>query len=185
MEPAVSEPAAPPVVAVRDVWMTYPSARSGAEVHALERINLEVHAGEFVCLVGPSGCGKTTLLNVIAGFLAPTRGEVLVEGTPARGPDPRRIFIIQEGGVFPWLTVRQNVGFGVHGRDPAEQERVVRHYIDLVGLTGFEGVYPRALSGGMRQRVEIAPWPRGRKSSTGTSRSGPWTTSPASRCGPT
>jgi NitT/TauT family transport system ATP-binding protein len=136
--------------------MTYRSAGSGREVHALERINVEVHAGEFVCFVGPSGCGKTTLLNIIAGFLAPTRGEVLVDGVPVRGPDPRRVFIFQEGGVFPWLTVWQNVGFGVRAADPAERERVVRHYIDLVGLTGFEAVYPRALSGGMRQRVEIA-----------------------------
>ncbi len=143
-------------VAVRDLWMTFPGPRGGKEVRVLERINVEVRRGEFVCFVGPSGCGKTTLLNIVGGFLAATRGEVLVEGEPVRGPDPRRIFIFQDGGVFPWLTVRGNVAFGIARKSTTEGERVVRHYLDMVGLTGFEGAYPRELSGGMRQRVEIA-----------------------------
>ena len=143
-------------VAVRDLWMTFRGAQAGQEVHVLEHINVEVRRGEFVCFVGPSGCGKTTLLNIAAGFLRPTRGEVLAEGQPVRGPDPRRIFIFQEGGVFPWLTVRENVGFGLTRKSSAERERIVEHYIHMVGLTGFERNYPRELSGGMRQRVEIA-----------------------------
>jgi ABC-type nitrate/sulfonate/bicarbonate transport system ATPase subunit len=140
-------------VTVRDLWMTFPGARSGEDVHVLENINLEVAAGQFVCIVGPSGCGKTTLLNIVGGFLTGTRGEVLVQGEPVHGPDPRRIFIFQEGGVFPWLTVHDNIGFGVNS---AERERIIQHYVAMVGLTGFEKAYPRELSGGMRQRVEIA-----------------------------
>jgi ABC-type nitrate/sulfonate/bicarbonate transport system ATPase subunit len=136
--------------------MTYPGKRHAGPTHVLERINLEVREGEFVCIVGPSGCGKTTLLNIIAGFLSASRGKVLVEGEPVRGPDRRRIFIFQEGGVFPWLTVRENIGFGLDRRHRLEHEAVIRHYVELVGLSGFERSYPRELSGGMRQRVEIA-----------------------------
>jgi ABC-type nitrate/sulfonate/bicarbonate transport system ATPase subunit len=82
-----------PAIVVRDLWMTFPGHGSSGPVHVLERIDLDVHAGEFVCLVGPSGCGKTTLLNIIGGFLAPTQGVVRVQGEPVQGPDPRRIFI--------------------------------------------------------------------------------------------
>jgi NitT/TauT family transport system ATP-binding protein len=142
-------------VALRDVWMTFPGPRGG-EFPVLERIDLDVPAGEFVCIVGPSGCGKTTLLHIVAGFQVATQGQVLVEGQTVQGPDPRRIFIFQEGGVFPWLTVEENVGFGLARKSGAEQQRIVQHYIEMVGLTGFEKSYPRELSGGMRQRVEIA-----------------------------
>ena len=145
-----------PTVAVRDLWLSYPGRHGGESVHVLERVNVNIRRGEFVCLVGPSGCGKTTLLNIIGGFLQPTRGEVLVEGTPVQGPDPRRIFIFQEGGVFPWLTVADNIGFGLLRRRKADRDRVVAHYVAMVGLAGFERSYPRELSGGMRQRVEIA-----------------------------
>jgi NitT/TauT family transport system ATP-binding protein len=142
-------------VAIRDVWMTY-SARGTQPVHVLENVNLTVEHGEFVCIVGPSGCGKSTLLNIVCGFLQPTRGEVLVQGEVVTGPDPRRIFVFQEGGVFPWLTVAQNVGLGLLAKPAAERRGIVQHYVDMVGLTGFESAYPRQLSGGMRQRVEIA-----------------------------
>jgi ABC-type nitrate/sulfonate/bicarbonate transport system ATPase subunit len=122
----------------------------------LEHIDLEVREGEFVCIVGPSGCGKSTLLNIIGGFLKRSRGEVLVEGQPVAGPDPRRVFVFQENGVFPWLTVEENIGFGLLKKSNAERERTVAHYVDMVGLNGFERAYPRELSGGMKQRVEIA-----------------------------
>ncbi len=143
-------------VTVRDLWMSFPGKQPGQQVHVLERVNLEVQPGEFVCIVGPSGCGKSTLLNVIGGFLRPTRGEVRVEGEPVTGPGPRRIFVFQENGVFPWLTVEENVGFGLGTKPEPERNQIVAHYLEMVGLTGFEQAYPRELSGGMRQRVEIA-----------------------------
>lgn len=151
-----AERTAPAAVLVRDVWMDFPRKQRGQSVPVLERINVEIEPGEFVCVVGPSGCGKTTLLNIIAGFLNASRGEVLVEGDPVHGPDPRRIVIFQEGSVFPWLNVSANVGFGLSRKTVAEREHIVQHYIDMVGLTGFESAYLRQLSGGMRQRVEIA-----------------------------
>ncbi len=145
-----------PVVSVRDLWMSFPGKNAGEEVHVLERIDLEVAVGEFVCIVGPSGCGKSTLLNIVGGFLTQTRGEALVEGQVVHGPDPRRIFVFQENGVFPWLTVRENIGFGLSAKSEEERVQTVAHYTGMVGLVGFEGAYPRELSGGMRQRVEIA-----------------------------
>jgi NitT/TauT family transport system ATP-binding protein len=135
--------------------MSFPGKKNGEPVHVLERIDLDVLEGEFVCIVGPSGCGKSTLLNIVAGFVPHTRGEVIVEGQPVHGPDPRRIFVFQENGIFPWLTVRDNITFGLRRDDP-KREEVLRHYVEMVGLKGFEGAYPRELSGGMRQRVEIA-----------------------------
>ncbi len=143
-------------VLIRDLWMTFPAKRAGRPVPVLEDVNAEVAPGEFVCLVGPSGCGKSTLLNIVGGFVRATRGEVKVQGDPVTGPDPRRIFVFQENGVFPWLTVWENIGFGVRKKKEEERTRIVRHYIDMVGLGGFEHAYPRELSGGMRQRVEIA-----------------------------
>ena len=145
-----------PAVQVRDLWMSFPGKQSGEEIHVLERINLEVREGEFVCIVGPSGCGKSTLLNIIGGFLTATRGEAIVEGQPVHGPDPRRVFVFQENGVFPWLTVQENIGFGLGQKSGAERRDIVAHYVEMVGLQGFERSYPRELSGGMKQRVEIA-----------------------------
>ena len=136
--------------------MSFPGKWPGEQVHVLERVNFEVRDGEFVCLVGPSGCGKSTLLNIIAGFLKCTRGQAIVEGQPVTGPDPRRIFVFQENGVFPWLTVQENIGFGLLQKSRAERAGIVAHYVDMVGLGGFERSYPRELSGGMKQRVEIA-----------------------------
>jgi ABC-type nitrate/sulfonate/bicarbonate transport system ATPase subunit len=144
------------LIHVRDGWMSFPGKAAGMPIHVLERINFDVRKGEFVCLVGPSGCGKSTMLNILGGFLKETRGEVRVEGAAVNGPDPGRIFVFQENGVFPWLTVAENVGFGLLKSPRPERERRVAHYIDMVGLGGFENAYPRELSGGMRQRVEIA-----------------------------
>jgi ABC-type nitrate/sulfonate/bicarbonate transport system ATPase subunit len=130
--------------------------RDGASVSVLDDISLDVGEGEFVCLLGPSGCGKSTILNVMAGFIAPTRGQVRIDGEPVVGPDPRRIFVFQERGVFPWLTVEGNIGFGLSSLSPADRQRRIAHYVALVGLQGFEKTYPRDLSGGMKQRVEVA-----------------------------
>jgi NitT/TauT family transport system ATP-binding protein len=143
-------------IEIKDLWMTFPGKRKGEKVHVLENVNLSVKRGEFVCIVGPSGCGKSTLLNIVGGFLEQTSGSVLVEGQPVKGPDPKRIFVFQENGVFPWLNVEDNVGFGLLGISDEARKEIVSRYIDMVGLTGFDKSYPRELSGGMRQRVEIA-----------------------------
>jgi len=145
-----------PAVSVQNVWMSFPGKGPGEQIHVLEDVSLQIEEGEFVCIVGPSGCGKSTLLNIIGGFLHHTKGEVLVQGVPVNGPDPRRIFVFQENGVFPWLTVQDNIGFGLQNKPEAERAKIVAHYIEMVGLQGFERAYPRELSGGMRQRVEIA-----------------------------
>lgn len=147
---------AKPIIEVSDCWKSFPGKKNGELIHVLERVSLAVGAGEFVCIVGPSGCGKSTLLNIIGGFFKETQGRVQVAGAPVNGPDPRRIFVFQENGVFPWLTVEENVGFGLLSRPAAERAERVAHYIGMVGLIGFEKAYPRELSGGMRQRVEIA-----------------------------
>jgi NitT/TauT family transport system ATP-binding protein len=131
-------------------------ARDGKSTPVLDDINLAVHDGEFVCLVGPSGCGKSTLLNTMGGFLSPTGGAVSIDGEVVRGPDPRRIFVFQERGVFPWLTVEENVGFGLFKLSRSERSQRIAHYIKMVGLQGFEEAYPSELSGGMKQRLEVA-----------------------------
>ena len=145
-----------PVIETKNLWMSFPGKQSGEQIHVLEQIDLQIAEGEFVCIVGPSGCGKSTLLNIIGGFLQQTRGEALVEGQPVSGPDPRRVFVFQENGVFPWLTVTENIGFGLSQKPAQERAETVGRYIEMVGLAGFENAYPRELSGGMRQRVEIA-----------------------------
>jgi NitT/TauT family transport system ATP-binding protein len=146
-----------PKISIQGLWMTFPAKdRSSQAVDVLEDISLEVKEGEFVCLVGPSGCGKSTLLNIAGGFLAPTAGEMRVDGTPVTRPDPKRVFIFQENGVFPWMTVAENIDFGVKRATAHERRELVRHYVEMVGLTGFDRAYPGELSGGMKQRVEIA-----------------------------
>src|SRR5580765_3761590 len=128
----------------------------GHATPALGEIDLDVAEREFVCVLGPSGCGKSTLLNIVAGFLAPTAGSVRIDGEEVHGPDPRRIFVFQERGVFPWLTVEGNIAFGLGHLSREERARRVEHYVELVGLQGFAHAYPDELSGGMKQRVEVA-----------------------------
>ncbi len=125
---------------------------------ALLDITLDVAPGELLCLLGPSGCGKSTLLNIIAGFIPPTAGRVLVDGHPVTGPGPERGVVFQEYALFPWLTVAQNVEFGprLKGADAAERRKIARRYLDMVGLTPHADKYPVQLSGGMKQRVAIA-----------------------------
>ena len=130
--------------------------RDGESLPVLEDINLDVDDGEFVCLVGPSGCGKSTLLNAMAGFLSPTSGSVRIDGEVVTGPDPRRILVFQERGVFPWLTVEGNIGFGLSKLSRAERTQRIAHYVKTVRLEGFENSYPSDLSGGMKQRLQVA-----------------------------
>jgi ABC-type nitrate/sulfonate/bicarbonate transport system ATPase subunit len=153
-EAIVIEPHAEKKLRVQHLGMVY--GRDGGSVSALEDIDFEVTEGEFVCIVGPSGCGKSTLLNVIAGFLASTSGSVTIDGEAVTGPDPRRILVFQERGVFPWLTVEGNIGFGLSNLPRAEREERIAHYVQTVRLQGFEHTYPSDLSGGMKQRLQVA-----------------------------
>ena len=130
----------------------------GRSTPALIDVSLEVQAGELLCLLGPSGCGKSTLLNIVAGFLPPTGGRVLVDGTPVTGPGPERGVVFQEYVLFPWLTVAQNVEFGprLTGMEAARCREIVARYLDMVGLREHATKFPVQLSGGMKQRVAIA-----------------------------
>jgi NitT/TauT family transport system ATP-binding protein len=130
--------------------------RDGTSTSVLEDINFEVSEGEFICLVGPSGCGKSTMLNLMGGFLAPTSGSITIDGEVVDGPDPRRILVFQERGVFPWLTVAGNIAFGLSKLSRAERDERITHYVQLVRLEGFEHSYPSDLSGGMQQRLQVA-----------------------------
>ena len=131
------------------------SMRFGA-MEVLQHITLGAEEGEFLCIVGPSGCGKSTLLNIAGGFLAPVSGSVTIDDELVTAPDRRRIFVFQERGVFPWLTVEGNIGFGLFKLSQAERDQRIAHYVKLVGLQGFEKTYPGELSGGMKQRLEVA-----------------------------
>ncbi len=130
----------------------------GKDVIALKDINLEIKAGEFVCLLGPSGCGKSTLLNAVAGFALPSSGEITVEGKKIAAPGPDRGMVFQEYALFPWMTVAQNIAFGleIQKKDKAEIDLTVNQLLDLLHLNDFRDRFPKDLSGGMRQRVAIA-----------------------------
>lgn len=125
---------------------------------ALLDVNFEVEHGEFVCLLGPSGCGKTTVLRLAAGLVAPDEGIISLDGKKIDGVNKECGFVFQEYALFPWRTVKENIEFGpqVKGMTKTECESISKHYIDLVGLNGFENHYPNELSGGMKQRVGIA-----------------------------
>jgi NitT/TauT family transport system ATP-binding protein len=145
-------------VRARSVSVEYERTREKSTLVALEGFSLEVADGEFLAIVGPSGCGKSTFLNVVAGLTEPATGEVEVFGTPVTGPGQDRAVVFQDYALMPWRTVESNVRFGLemqHRVDSGTAEKV-RHYIEMVGLTGFEKAYPRELSGGMRQRVGLA-----------------------------
>ena len=130
----------------------------GMDVVAVDRLSLDVSEGEFVCLLGASGCGKSTMLNMFAGFMQPTVGEVLLRGSPITRIEPRCGMVFQSYALFPWKTVRGNVEFGpkMQGLDRRERQRRAQKFIDMVKLTGFEDHYPAELSGGMQQRVTFA-----------------------------
>jgi NitT/TauT family transport system ATP-binding protein len=146
-----------PKIQLQEVSLSY-QANTGSELLALDRIDLDVHPREFLCIVGPSGCGKSTLLHLIAGLQKPTSGRISMDGDSVTAPGTDRILIFQEHGLFPWLTVGQNVEFGMKmkGLSKAEREDRTRHYLRLVHLSQFKDSRPHQLSGGMRQRVALA-----------------------------
>ena len=142
---------------IRHLSKTYFDPYAGAHVDALRDISLTVGQGEFVCVVGPSGCGKTSLLNLIAGFMPASGGEILVDDKPVKGPGPDRGVVFQSFALFPWKTVLQNVGFGprMRGLPRAECDRVAREFLAIAGLEHAAQRYPNELSGGMQQRVGV------------------------------
>jgi NitT/TauT family transport system ATP-binding protein len=146
------EPEVENAVSVRNVSKTY------GDVEALKDLSLDFPRGQLTSLLGPSGCGKTTLLKIIAGLLVPNSGEIEVNGKSVTGPGPDRAFVFQDFALLPWASVLRNVAFGLELRrvGRAEREGIAQHYIDDVGLSGFENSYPHELSGGMRQRVGLA-----------------------------
>lgn len=143
-------------ISVRQTRKTF--ALKDEEFVALDGVDLDVADNEFVTVVGPSGCGKSTLMNIVAGLETPTSGEVLVDGSGVTGPGPERGVIFQQYALFPWLTVRKNVEFGlkVAGLPAAERRERAEHYVRLVGLEQFADALPKTLSGGMKQRCAIA-----------------------------
>jgi NitT/TauT family transport system ATP-binding protein len=147
-----------PKLQAQGVRLEYPGRRGGSALVALESIDLGIAEGEFVSIVGPSGCGKTTFLWIVDGLLAATAGEIRVDGHVVTKPGPDRAVVFQDASLIPWRTVLKNVVYGLEcrGTPKAEAMEKARHYIDLVGLSGFEGHYPYELSGGMQQRVNLA-----------------------------
>jgi len=127
------------------------------ELLVLDRINLDFSEGEMVCILGPSGCGKTTLIRILAGFEKATSGRVSIDDREVQGPSSNHIFVFQQSGLFPWMSVWENVSLGVRKtKDTDWMADLVQHNIDIVGLTGFEHHYPHQLSGGMQRRAELA-----------------------------
>lgn len=143
-------------IVIENVEKTFTDTKKN-EVLALEDINFSINEQEFVVLVGPSGCGKSTLLNIVGGLLSPTKGEVYFEGTD-EDKEPTLGIVFQEIALFPWRNVFENVTYGLEERGASKKERAEKgqHYIDMVGLTGFENAFPKQLSGGMKQRAGIA-----------------------------
>ncbi|MFH1034203.1 MAG: ABC transporter ATP-binding protein [Pseudomonadota bacterium] len=153
------EPAAGPCLAAQGLSKSF--GVNGQWVKALEDVSFQVAVGEMLGLLGPSGCGKTTLLNIIAGFMPPDAGRVLMHGRAVSGPGPRRAVVFQEDALFPWLTVAENVGFGLrhglgHHLDKRERRARVEGMLALVGLANHGHYLPRDISGGMKQRVALA-----------------------------
>ncbi|MFA7664814.1 MAG: ABC transporter ATP-binding protein [Burkholderiaceae bacterium] len=142
---------------LKNLQKTYFDPYSGTEVTAIRDVSLDVGPGEFVAIVGPSGCGKTTILNMVAGFLAPSGGEILVDSRPVHGPGPDRGVVFQSFALFPWKTVLDNVAFGpkMRGIGRPEREASAREFLELAGLSHAADRYPNELSGGMQQRVGV------------------------------
>jgi len=147
-----------PTLSIEELSRIFPGVRGGAPTRAIEPTSLRVADRDFLCLLGPSGCGKSTLLRMVAGLDRPTTGRVLLDGEPVAGPGADRGMVFQSYTLFPWLTVEENIGFGLReqGVRAEERRRVAAHFIERVGLRGFERHYPRMLSGGMQQRTALA-----------------------------
>jgi NitT/TauT family transport system ATP-binding protein len=146
-------------ISLSDITKTYKGTDNTPEVHALGPVDLEIFKGEFFSIVGPSGCGKSTLLEIIAGLAVATTGKVLIDGVEKRDEVPEGVGVVfQEDASFPWLTVHDNIAFGLkrHGVDRDVSQQRIARVLDLVGLKDFAKAYPSQLSGGMRQRVSIA-----------------------------
>ncbi len=143
-----------PAIEIKGVSKVF--AMGGQTVQALREVNLTIKKGEFVCLIGASGCGKSTLLRIMAGFETASSGVVNMYGMPIVGPSPERGMVFQDYGLFPWLTVKENIGFGQRNLPKAKLNEISAYYTDMVGLTKFADYYPGQLSGGMKQRVAIA-----------------------------
>jgi NitT/TauT family transport system ATP-binding protein len=131
---------------------------NGSFLPILKEISFVVESGELICILGRSGCGKSTLLKIVAGFLPPSSGKVLLKGKPVEGPGPDRCVIFQEDALFPWLTIQENIAFGLRGRDHDKKSRTeeVERFLSLVGLNEFRNYLPKEISGGMKQRVALA-----------------------------
>jgi len=141
-------------IVVSGIRKSFASGKGSLPV--IDDVGFSVGDGEFVAIVGPSGCGKSTLMNIVAGFERADEGSVRVGGTEQSGPSPKGIVISQHGSVFPWLTVQQNLMFGLNGDHHGDKAALADHYAAMVGLKGFEASYPHELSGGMLKRVELA-----------------------------
>ncbi|MHC0038080.1 ABC transporter ATP-binding protein [Pseudoneobacillus sp. C159] len=147
---------ATPKLEIKDVGKVF-KTKSG-ETTALEKTSFSINEGEFVTILGPSGCGKSTVLRIVAGLEEATSGQVLLDGEVVKGPGPDRGMVFQSYTLYPWLTVKENITFGLKlkGSTAKERDDVARHYLQLIGLEGFENHHPIQLSGGMKQRVAIA-----------------------------
>lgn len=153
---------ATPKLSIRNVAKEFVNARTGQLTTAVTDIDLEIESGEFVCIVGPSGCGKSTVLNLIAGLDGPTSGTIEANGAPVVGPGADRGVMFQDYALMPWMSVHDNIGFGLNHGTPGkgltreQRDERIRRFVNLVGLNGSEKKYPHQLSGGMRQRVALA-----------------------------
>ncbi|RTL72700.1 MAG: ABC transporter ATP-binding protein [Hyphomicrobiales bacterium] len=149
---------AKPRIVFDHVSVRFPTERGQMQV--VEDVSYAIADREFVSIIGPSGCGKTTMMNIVAGFMTASAGSVTLDGRPIAGPGPDRGVIFQEYGIFPWLTVKENIAFGLKLRanrtDEKEREEICQRYMRLMGLSDFAGAWPRMLSGGMRQRLALA-----------------------------
>ncbi len=153
---------AEPKLRLEGVTKEFPAPRTGVRTMAVSDFSLEISAGDFICIVGPSGCGKSTVMNMIAGLDKPSSGRIAIDGVPVTGPGADRGVMFQDYALFPWLTVRENIGFGLRNGTPGRglsskdlEDRIDRH-VELVRLNGSENKYPHQVSGGMRQRIALA-----------------------------